>query len=179
MSIALILMMNFKENHKKLEDWILKKTLTEHRFEQFHRRFENNLKTFFLCNDEFKNIFFLILSFNIPPSANIAVQILTGSYEHEYIFIVLYFVLINQLFLIFAIHYYLTKPINAIHYSSNILYTYFSDQNIENCNNYKVLNCRTMAKITQFLFTIHTKNYYGFTYANITLISMPTFINVS
>lgn len=174
MSMALVFMLNFKQNQRKLEHWVTSQTLTPGRFELFHIRFETNLRYFFECNQVYGKVFFLVLMVNIPASANIIIQLIT-SVLSDYVKFTLYFVCFNQFFLIFLIHYYLTKPIKRIHDCYRVLYTFLSSY----CVKSDRFDCRTMSKITSFMFMIHTNNYYGFTYANITLISMPTFFKVS
>lgn len=176
MSLCLILMMNFRFLLMSLEINVRKQSLTPQKFTVFNQCFQRNFKLFLLCNRVYSKPIFLFLLCNIPSSANVMIQFFSHSInDNQIVYWAFCSACFNQVFLIVVIHAFFTKPIKAIHSYHPVLYTFLS----ERFSLSEKFDLNTIFKIALFLRTFHTKNVYGFTYANISVISMSTLCKYS
>ncbi|KAJ6221054.1 hypothetical protein RDWZM_006866 [Blomia tropicalis] len=159
-----------KKNYAKL---IQRRTAYWSTLYLFIRNDLNNFRFIFMLNNMYGRIFASFIFVNVPSNAYLLMRII---FKHETLnrvsFIVGCTLITQQYFAIGVLHLLAAKFSTRIHRPArNLLHLMANERN-------HVRQMSNRIRINLTILRLHTKKCYGFTYGNITLITMRTFTKV-
>lgn len=166
------LLLNQLNNKKGYKSKLIK------RYRYYQYRF---LRMFHGINCSINGLFLAFLLANCPNNAIMIIWIMFGQLEWP-LNVLICFVIFDQLFAMFFLHYTLAKVAKWIHRPSKILLKICSFTQLEsnhNLNRKRKYSKRTRLHLEQLVALLHTNNCYGLTYEQFGLITMYSFGRVS
>lgn len=170
LSLLFFVNIRIKQNYAKL---IQRRTAYWSTLYLFIRNDLNNFRFIFILNNMYGRIFASFIFVNVPSNAYLLMRII---FKHETLnrvsFIVGCTLITQQYFTIGVLHLLAAKFSTRIHRPArNLLHLMANERN-------HVRQMSNRIRINLTFLRLHTKKCYGFTYGNITLITMRTFTKV-